>query len=168
MDINKYVQDVILHAVEACAYDKASLLAGIDAYIKANGFAQLSGQFSDEVIKKTASSILNSVMPAKPEEVVLYFSNYELIERVRLLNNQSLKLARQKLDGKEAVNTTELNRIEEKLDEYMRQINGIDGLYEFLNLQISEIVLNMDYAKGRAPYAGQRLASEGMRAGGLT
>ena len=168
MDIIKYVQDIVLNAVEACDYDDASLLAGIETYIKANGFARLSGQFSDEVIRKTVSSNLNSVMPAKPEEVVLYFSNYELIERVRLLNNQSLKLARQKLDGKEAVRSVELNSLEEKLDEYSRQINGTDGLYEFLKPQISEIVLNIDYAKDKSPYVGQRLAAGNMKTGGLT
>lgn len=156
MHITEFIHGAVLPAIQNCDYVPESVLDGIDAYARDNGFFELDGEFPDTVIQGVILNSLRPLLALPKEHIVLFFSNYRLIEKVRLINNRSLALAKAACRG--APNASgDVQKLEADFDDCMNEVCRIDGLRDFLNVQISEILLNIDFAKETMPYYGQRL-----------
>lgn len=158
MIIESFIKEIVFNAIENCNYDPTTVSNGICSYAQRHGFHELKTKFTDSVIKRVIVNSLTPIMSMKPDAITLYFSHYSLIERLSLLNNQSLIIANAKRAGK-YVNDDEILKIEEAFDDCMKTVCQEQGLRELLDIQISEIILNIDYAKGVSSHMGQRLNS---------
>lgn len=159
MNIKQFVEEMILSSVSRVDFDMPQLANGIDAYIEDNGFHALEDRFEDTVIKNVISNNLAVLLSRPAEEIVLYFSNYGLIERIRLINNRSLKLANEKRHGKDIENSDSVDELEAELENCLREVYRIKGLQNILQTQISEIILNLDYANNSSSGLSQRLSN---------
>ena len=158
MSIDDLVKEKVFPAISKCDYDPDAICRGVAAYAYDNGFYELESKFSENVIQRVINNNLAPVMDMQPESIALSFENYHLIKRVRMINNQSLALADAVRTGHKA-SSDELSKIETEFDDCMTEVCNVPGLREFLNVQISEIILNIDYAKGESTNLSQRLNS---------
>lgn len=158
MYIYELVQAIVIPAINGCDYDPDAVFSGITAYAHNNGFYELGSRFSEGVIRNIIKNNLSPILDMKSENIALFFSNFQLIERVRIINNQSLAIADWVRTGHEAA-PDELQKIEAEFDDCMFKVCSIQGLWSFLNVQISEIVLNIDFVKGATKRFSQRLNS---------
>ena len=143
MDIQNYVREEVFAAIGDASCDPDRVIAGVDAYTEDNGFMALAGDFDDSVIRQVIRTDLEGHRLAPGKETALYFANYRLIERVQVVNNRSLTLS---LENGTA-DPEAVSDIEKEFDECMREISREDGLYDMLEVQISEIVLNLERAR---------------------
>ena len=158
MCIDDLVKENVISAISKCDYDPDAIGRGVAAYAYDNGFYELEARFSENVIRRVIKNNLSPVLDMQPDSVALFFENYHLIKRVRMINNQSLALADAVRTGHKT-SPDELSRIETEFDDCMAEVCSVQGLREFLNVQISEIILNIDYAKGESSNLSQRLNS---------
>jgi hypothetical protein len=158
MRINELVRAIVVPAIGACDYDPDAINKGITAYARDYGFEELSAKFSESVIQKVIRSNLSQVLNMRAESIVLFFSNYQIIEKVRIVNNQSLALADRVRTG-DKVSPDEIQTLETKFENCMVEVCGIEGLREFLDIQISDIILNIEFAKGATMRYSHRLCS---------
>lgn len=156
VDIKAYVCEIILSAISEKEYDKEALITGIDSYISDNGFMELNASFNDDVIRKVITNNLASRLSGTPTDIVLFFSNYELIKRIKILDNKALKYASE-VSRNNDVNYEEICELDKQLEKYICEVNGNPGLYGMLRERITEIILNLDFAKKTSPYMSQRL-----------
>ncbi len=127
MDIIKYVEDTVFSAVGDADYDREKITNGIKAYVEDNGFLNLNGAFNDDIIKKLISNNLASHLSGQTTESVLFFSNYRLIERIRILNNKTLILAKEMTDKKVLPFDAEKDRVRNSRNNKYSTINGFGG-----------------------------------------
>jgi hypothetical protein len=158
MNIEEYVRSSVIPVIRGSNYDLDALNGGIVAYTHYNGFYDLDSRFSENVIQRVIQNNLASVLTMQPKDIVLFFSNYSLIESVKLVNNRSLALADSVRTGKQVL-SDDIRKVEKEFEKYMLEVCKISGLREFLGEQISEIILNIDYAKGVSHQFSQRLSS---------
>lgn len=156
MDVERYLFDRLAGALKGVPLDRDRLRAGISAFARDNGFAQLEGRFSDSVIRDLLDGSVDSVLACFGRDAGLYFSCYQMIEEIRLLNNRTLELANERRQTGR-VEMGEVEKAETDFDEKMAEIGAVEGLYPMLSVQISEIISNIDYAKGVSPLMGKRL-----------
>ncbi len=162
MNIKKYVYNAVIDAIRDCDYEPEMVSDCVEAYIKNNGFYELDGRFNDSVIQRVVGSNLAPVLAMSHQSIAIFFSFYPLIEQVKLINNKSLALAAAVRDGHSA-SLEEVQSLEAELDACVAEVCKSEKLHQFLNGQISEILLNIDYAKGVSTQMGQRLCvSEGI------
>jgi|GEM_PF-4750968 len=157
MDVEKYLYDRVVGALRGVPLDRDKLHAGIGAFARDNGFAQLAGRFGDDVIRQVLDGSADAVLEEFGPGTGLYFTHYQLIEDVRLLNNRTLELA----DDRRRTGSVEpglIEQAEREFNEKMAEISRAAGLFPMLTVQISEIVSNIDYARGTTDLMGQRLS----------
>ena len=152
MDIKNYVREAVFSLIGDTACDPDRVIAGIDAYTDDNGFAAMAGDFDDTVIRQVVRMDLEGHRFGTGKEAALYFSNYRLIEKVRILSNKALKLSL----VKEAADPHILVELERELEECLREVGLEDGLYDMLEMQFSEIVLNLDHVRKGTDSVSQR------------
>ena len=157
MDIKEVVRERVLSAVGDYDTDMDKLIDGIDEYIADNGFCGLAGKFDDAVIREVIYNNLASRLAGPKKEIFLFFSNYKLIENIRVINNRTLKLAKDSQHSERGAELSTIQEIERDFENCMQEVYQIEGLQDILRLQISEIILNIDYAKKASPYLSRRL-----------
>ena len=156
MDIYNYVYDRVFAAIEGMDYDTEALRAGMDAYANDNCFEALTGKFSDSVIQSVIDSGIKPLLAGPKRDLILFFSNYKLIEEIRLLNNRSLRLATEKM-AEGSCDPSAVRDMEKSFEEIVWRVYLVEGLGDYLTLQMSEIISNLDYAKGTSDSVGYRL-----------
>lgn len=157
MDIRAFVHDVILSVVEGVLCDQRKFMEGIDAYIGKNAFYELEQSFDDLVTQRVIENNLSDILERDPKEIVLFFSNYLLLEDIRMINNKSLAFAKKAAQENETIPISEILDVENQFQHLLKEVYQSDELTFMLKSQISEIVLNLDHAKQASPYYGRRL-----------
>ncbi len=147
MSTRELVRKMVLSSIGDVDFDEEKLTAGVDAYTEDNGFTALDDSFSEEIISKVVSNNLAERLSRPAGEIVLFFSNYRLIEQIRIINNKSLKLARERIHGDGNENEESIADLGEEFEDCLREVYKTDGLEQMLQVQISDIILNLDYAK---------------------
>lgn len=157
MKIKELIYEMVLSAVGDISCDYDQITTGIDEYIEDNGFDRLNDSFSSSVIESVIKTNLADKLSMPPESIALYFSNYRLIEKIRVLNNQSLALAKAVTHGENPAESFKIEELEKAFDEYTREVYAKENLKKMLDSQISEIILNLDYAKAKSSVYSRRL-----------
>lgn len=157
MNVKELIYEMVLSAVEDKTFDYEQITAGIDEYIKDNGFDRLNDSFSSSVIESVIRTNLANILSMSPESIALYFSNYRLIEKVRVLNNQSLALAKAVAHGERPSESFKIEELEKTFDEYIKEVYAKENLKKILDSQIAEIIINLDYAKKKSSVYSRRL-----------
>lgn len=111
--------------------------------------------YDDTLIAKVITNNLTDRLSKSGKEIVLFFSNYRLIETMRLIDNKTLKLARNRAHSVQVAGT-ELAEAEKQFESCLKEVYKVQGLPEMLRTMLSEILLNIDSAKGVSPCCSQR------------
>lgn len=157
MDTKKLVRELVLSSIGNVNCDMSRLTDGIDAYAEDNGFQALDGSFSKEIIQRVVSNNLDDRLSRPAGEIVLYFSNYRLIEQIRLINNKSLKIAKERIHSDGIGNEKSIADLERQFESCLREVYKTEGLQQMLQIQISEIILNLDCAKNPSQALSRRI-----------
>lgn len=157
MDTRKYIYEKIIQSGNTTSYDEETLRKGIDLFCKDNAFDELVDNYSDSVIKHVVDTSIDGLTHMRRSDVILYLSNYELVEQVRVLNNRTLELALKRYsDG--IIDHSEIEKLEKEFGRLLSKCVAVEGLVDNLHFQISEIILNIDYCKGNTDQLGKRLS----------
>lgn len=156
MNIGTVISDMLYERIGDESFDDVQFQKGLDSFIESNGFCELEGRFDDEVVAEVIKNALSFVSDMNPSSIVLFFSNYSLIEEFRLLNNKTLLLAKEIKAGNKTL-SYDLNELVSEFNRLSGEICSKNGLYEFMREQISETTLNINFAKERTPAFSKRL-----------
>lgn len=157
MNIEEYVSTAVLAKLDEIDFDADKLKAGIAKYVEDQAFRELDGKFSESVMKSVIQNNLAPLLASPPSEICLFFSNYSTIQGLKLIDNQALALAKaSRLSGKPCSPDT-LAALELRLDACLQHVYGDPELQRILKMQVSEILLNIDYAKYPSHVMSQRL-----------
>lgn len=157
MDIREYIHVTILSHIGENRFNRTKLEKGIDTYIADNGFCKLEAAFSDKVIENVIKNNLGYLLSGSQETTILFFSNYENIEKIRLLNNESLEMAKRAEETNFQIESERVSELEDRFEKLLKEIYCEEGLSNMLKTQISEIILNLDYAKKISPYYSKKM-----------
>lgn len=157
MNIEEYVSAAVLAKLDEIDFDADKLRAGIAEYVDDQAFRELEGRFSESVMKSVIANNLSPLLTSPASEICLFFSNYMTIQELKLIDNQALALAKEsRLSGK-SCSPDALAAIESSLNTCLQHVYGDPDLQRMLKKQVSEILLNIDYAKCPSHVMSQRL-----------
>ena len=156
MDAKELVRKLVLSSVGNTDCDMEKLTDGIDAYTEDNGFQLLDGSFDEDTIQRVVSNNLADRVSRPAGQIVLYFLNYRLIEQMRLINNKSLKIAKERIHSDGNGDEESIADIERQFEGCLREVYKTEGLQQMLQIQISEIILNLDFAKNPSKALSRR------------
>ena len=97
MDIYEYIKDKVLSAIGDADYDRGKMYSGIMEYAESYGYFGPVDFAEPKTIKKAIDLDLERLLSKPKDEVIMFFSNYGLIEDVKLLAIYALDLAVAKL-----------------------------------------------------------------------
>lgn len=137
--------------------DKECFLDGISEYAKDNKMdALLKDERSDEAVEFLTSTFLEPFFQMPVNMVQAYFENYALTKEFKMLSNTVLDLARKKSITDNIVLLPK--DIEERTTCCISKIYSIGALEESFATEISDVIMEMDYVKGKTDKLSIRLA----------
>ncbi|MBQ6610440.1 MAG: hypothetical protein IJH70_08390 [Oscillospiraceae bacterium] len=151
----EYLFDRVLARLGDQPCDREALYLGAREYLKDNFGGSLSEGGQSESIRKMLDRRLEALFCMPEREIAQYFTHYRLMEDMRILENKTLALAEAAQRGDTAPFCA--NALEEEFEALLQQVQEDPMLYEKLAGRISEIVLNLDSAKGGYGFEGQKL-----------
>lgn len=147
--VEEYLYSKLSEHLQDVGFDTERVKNGIHEFSEDNGFEALNGKYEDRIITKVLDDSIALLMEMPPEDTALYFSEYALLGRVKLLENRTLEIAKAKAEGK-VVPAEDVANLEKELSEISSLIGEKPGVYEKVRNQMSEIVLNLDCASGQS------------------
>ena len=147
MNIVDYIYKKVILSSDSASYDANKLRRGITCFSSDNGFEKLNVGYSEAVIKRVVDNALFSILSMRKEWICVYFENYELVEAFRMFSNKVLSTACKTFEGKPK-SSDALLKLEGSLSDYLNKIYAIPELSQFMAQNISDCVMDLDYATG--------------------
>lgn len=124
--------------------DFNSVEHGINEYIKMNGLDVIAKKLDDKALTLYMNSFLAPLDTFSGEMLLEYFRNYETFARFKILSNGIFEIARSKRENKDA-SSTELTKMYEELTKLYSVLYSNATMQRFLDQQLSECRLDLDY-----------------------
>ena len=157
MKIETIILGCLKKHISGLQEDKECFLNGISEYAKDN---KMDGLLKDEQSVETAefltSTFLEPFFQMPVNMVQAYFENYALTKEFKMLSNTVLDLARKKSMTDNVVLLPK--DIEERTTCCISKIYSIGALEESFATEISDVIMEIDYVKGRTDKLSIRLA----------
>lgn len=157
MKIETIILGCLKKHISGLQEDKECFLSGISEYAKDN---KMDGLLKEERSVETAefltSTFLEPFFQMPVNMVQAYFENYALTKEFKMLSNTVLELARKKSMTDNIVLLPK--DIEERTTCCISKIYSIGALEESFATEISDVIMEMDYVKGKTDKLSIRLA----------
>lgn len=157
MKIETIILGCLKKHISGLQEDKECFLSGISEYAKDN---KMDGLLKEERSVETAefltSTFLEPFFQMPVNMVQAYFENYALTKEFKMLSNTVLDLARKKSMTDNIVLLPK--DIEERTTCCISKIYSIGALEESFATEISDVIMEMDYVKGKTDKLSIRLA----------
>lgn len=127
--------------------DQEKLKKGIEEFIQDNGFYLALKDFERSVVDAHFEKRARDLADRYAGNTGLFFENYELIEKARVITNRIHANVLAIRHG-EYVNPEEIASIKEEFKSSITEITAIKGLREFLVLMISEGLADLESLEG--------------------
>ena len=157
MKIETIILGCLKKHISGLQEDKECFLNGISEYAKDNQMdALLTDEHSVETAEFLVSTFLEPFSQMPVNTVQAYFENYALIKEFKMLSNTVLDLARKKRMTDDAVVLP--TDVEERTTCCISKIYSMGALEESFATEISDVIMEMDYVKGKTDKLSIRLA----------
>lgn len=127
--------------------DQEKLSEGIEKFIQDNGFNLAVKGFERSIVDAHIKKRAEDLADRYAGNTALFFENYELIERTRVVTNRIHANVLAMRHG-EYVNPAMIAPIKEEFNNCIAEITAIKGLREFLALKISEGLADLESLEG--------------------
>lgn len=134
-----------------------NFMDGISVYIKENGLSAFEMD-NDESQMRILELYLEPLMGMPASVIVPYFENYQLVKQFKLLSNQILELAISKAEGKDKTSDINIEKIENDINDCIAKICSNDLLKRQLETEVSDLILNLDYLKGKTEFYSSQVS----------
>lgn len=128
--------------------DREKLRAGIEQFIRDNGLRLALKGLDRRVVEGYIEKSAKNIADTYKGNTGLFFENYELINGFKVIVNTIHGKMLSRRHG-ENVDGEEMDYLQYCFDKDIEKISKINGLREFLSLQISEAIADLERLEGK-------------------
>lgn len=137
--------------------DNECFLDGVFKYVQDNNIdSLLSEKQSTDTAELLIISFLEPLLRMPSNVLNAYFENYCLIKEFKMISNTVLELAQEKWNTRAKVLLNE--DMEERAIHCIAELYSQNDLKSVYTMEISDVILEMDYIKGKTEKISVRLA----------
>lgn len=159
MNIERELYELVRENIQEGQELSPDVVDGIIAYANANGLPALLSGLSDDVARLSLRSFMEPILDMPSDNIVTYFQSYRMISSFKLLSNRILEQARRKSKGFSA-DAAVLDELEPQLAEHVSALRQDSELGQTYAQEISDCLMDLDYAAGRTSNISLRLRRE--------
>ena len=152
---------IILEMLQDRTKDKITisdaLMDGIAMYVSENHLSEFDTG-DDESTKKILALYLEPIMNMPAQMIISYFENYQLITDFKMVSNQIFDMAFQRSKSGIDVPLASIEEVGTRANNVIARICTDSTLKKWLESEISDLILDLDYVKGKSDAYSIRLA----------
>ena len=145
MSVEEIIYNYIFEERHIEYSDKKKLEQGIIHYVEDNGLDAMSKNM-DDVQKRQLIEAFIEPMFNVSEEARVYFENYDLLMKLKLLSNRLLDIAEMTYRGRST--DVDVAQLKDELSYIVDQMYNDESLRKSVDLEVSECLLDLDYIMG--------------------
>ena len=145
MSVEEIIYNYIFEERHIEYSDKKKLEQGIIHYVEDNGLDAMSKNM-DDVQKRQLIEAFIEPMFNVSEEARVYFENYDLLMKLKLLSNRLLDIAEMTYRGRST--DVDVAQLKDEISYIVDQMYNDESLRKSVDLEVSECLLDLDYIMG--------------------